>query len=164
MQITKHKAVTIDYTLMQEDGTVIQSTKDKEPLSYIHGATTILAALESALEGRSKGETFTVAIPPEQAYGERDESLVDIVPRGQLQTQTEDLEEIKVGRSFQATTATGKRVLTVLKIDGDAVTIDANHPLAGTTLVFAIAILDVRDATSNEIADGQVHDQSGQNQ
>lgn len=158
MQITKHKAVTLNYTLMQEDGTVIQSSDDKGPLSYVHGLGTIAPGLEAALEGKEMGDTLTVTIPPGEAYGERDESLVDVVPRARFQTK--DLEKIKVGTSFQATTTAGKQVLTIVKVDGDAITVDANHPLAGTILVFAVAILDVRDATHEEIADGHVHDQS----
>lgn len=152
MKVTKHKVVTIDYTLLDEDGTVIESSKGTEPFSYVHGIDRIIPGLQTTLEGKSTGDAFTVAIPPDQAYGERKESLVRVVPRARFKAS----KDLEVGMRFQAPTASGSHIVTAVKIEQDAITVDGNHPLAGAALVFAIAILDVRDATNEELAHGRV--------
>ncbi len=153
MEISKHKVVTISYTLTDDGGAVIESSKGSGPFSYIHGVGATIPGLEDALEGKSTGDTLTVSIPPEQAYGERNESLVQIVPRARFETS----KDLEVGMRFQTSAEAGAPVVTVIQVDGDEITIDGNHPLAGTTLVFAVAVVDVRDATSEEISHGHIH-------
>jgi FKBP-type peptidyl-prolyl cis-trans isomerase SlyD len=157
MAITKDKVVSIDYTLTGENGQVLDSSKGKEPLAYLHGANNIIPGLESALEGKAAGDQLNVSIPPEQAYGTRDERMVQAVPR----TAFQGVADIQPGMQFQAQTQQGARLITVVGVQGDQVTIDANHPLAGATLNFDVKVVDVRDATEQEKSHGHVHGPGG---
>jgi FKBP-type peptidyl-prolyl cis-trans isomerase SlyD len=157
MAITKDKVVSIDYTLTGENGQVLDSSKGKEPLAYLHGANNIIPGLESALEGKAAGDQLNVSIPPEQAYGTRDERMVQAVPR----TAFQGVADIQPGMQFQAQTQQGARLITVVGVEGDQVTIDANHPLAGATLNFDVKVVDVRDATEQEKSHGHVHGPGG---
>jgi len=158
MQIDKHAVVTIDYTLTNEQGEVIDTSKNSQPLAYLHGTGNIIPGLEEALEGKSSGDEVEVSIPPEKAYGEHDEQLKQVVPRDRF----EGVEQLEVGMQFQAQTEGGARIVTISGIDGDDVTVDANHPLAGETLHFEVAVRDVREATADEIEHGHVHDSDTQ--
>lgn len=153
MQVAKHKVVTIDYTLTDGKGAVIGTSQGGEPFSYIHGTGSIIPGLEHALEGKSPGDTVAVSIPPEEAYGERDESLMVVIPRDRFEAAG----GVEVGMQFETVAETGRRVVTVVKVEGDEVTVDANHPLAGATLNFDVTVVDVRDATSVELSHGHVH-------
>ncbi len=153
MQIAKDKVVTIDYTLMDGQGTVLDSSQDDEPLSYIQGAGSIIPGLEAALEGKSIGEALQVTIAPDQAYGERDEALMQTVSRDSF----EGADQLEAGMRFRVQSDSGLQVITVVAVQGDAVTIDGNHPLAGVTLNFDVTIRGVRDATGEELSHGHVH-------
>jgi len=153
MQIAKDKVVTIDYTLTDGQGTVLDSSQDGEPLSYIQGAGSIIPGLEAALEGKSIGEALQVTIAPDQAYGERDESLMQTVSRGSF----EGADQVEVGMRFRVQSDSELQVITVVGVEEDTVTIDGNHPLAGVTLNFDVTIRGVRDATGEELSHGHVH-------
>ncbi|MGH8671789.1 MAG: FKBP-type peptidyl-prolyl cis-trans isomerase [Burkholderiales bacterium] len=153
MQIAKHKVVTIDYTLTDPTETVLDSSAGGAPLSYIHGVGGIIPGLESALEGRSKGDAMAVSIIPEHAYGDRDEALVQKVPRDRFDIGT----ELKVGMRFETPTRDGTRIVTLTDIGDDLITVDGNHPLAVVTLNFAVTVIDVRDATQEELSHGHAH-------
>jgi FKBP-type peptidyl-prolyl cis-trans isomerase SlyD len=153
MQIAKDKVVTIDYTLTDGQGTVLDSSQGGEPLSYIQGAGSIIPGLEAALEGKSIGEALQVTIAPDQAYGERDESLMQTVSRGLF----EGADQVEVGMRFRVQSDSELQVITVVGVEGDTVTIDGNHPLAGVTLNFDVTIRGVRDATGEELSHGHVH-------
>jgi FKBP-type peptidyl-prolyl cis-trans isomerase SlyD len=157
MNISKDKVVSIDYTLTDNGGQVLDSSQGKEPLNYLHGAGNIIPGLESALEGKVQGEKVNVQVPPEQAYGPRDERMVQAVPRSAFQ----GAENIQPGMQFQAQTNAGARIITVVGVQGDQVTIDANHPLAGQTLNFDVDVRGVRDATPEELSHGHVHGPDG---
>lgn len=157
MQIAKNTVVTIDYTLTDDDGDVVDTSQGREPLSYIQGVGSIIPGLESALEGKSTGDSLEVTIPPEQAYGARQDTLVAQVPRDRF----ESADQLQPGMQFQTQTESGIQVITVVGIDGDTVTVDANHPLAGATLNFAVSIVGVRDATTEELEHGHVHGAGG---
>lgn len=157
MAIEKDKVVSIDYTLTGENGQVLDSSQGREPLAYLHGAGNIIPGLENALEGKSEGDQLNVAIPPEEAYGPRDERMVQPVPRAAFQ----GVPEIQPGMQFEAKTNAGPRLITVVGVQGDEVTIDANHPLAGATLNFDVKVVNVRDATSEEKTHGHVHGPGG---
>jgi FKBP-type peptidyl-prolyl cis-trans isomerase SlyD len=157
MNIAKDKVVSIDYTLTDDAGKVLDSSNGREPLAYLHGAGNIIPGLESALEGKGQGDQLNVSIKPADGYGERDDRMVQAVPRssfGGVQT-------IEPGMQFQANTPAGPRVITVVGVQGDQVTVDANHPLAGQTLNFDVKVVDVRDATSTELQHGHVHGPGG---
>ena len=157
MKIEKNKVVSIDYTLTGNDGQVIDSSKGGEPLAYLHGNGNIIAGLEEALEGKSAGEALKVSVPPEKGYGVREQGKVVEVGRDKLK----GADEIKVGMQFQAETPQGAQVFTVASISDSAVTLDANHPLAGSTLNFDVTIRDIREATADEMAHGHVHGPGG---
>jgi FKBP-type peptidyl-prolyl cis-trans isomerase SlyD len=156
MQIQDQKVVSIDYTLTGSDGQVIDSSQGRGPLAYLHGAGNIIPGLEKALTGKSAGDAVNAKIPPGEAYGEKDPQLVQAVPRDRFPAQ-----DIKVGMQFQAQGGGQSRVVTVVNVDPENVTIDANHPLAGQTLNFDVKVVDVRDATQEELAHGHVHGPDG---
>ena len=157
MDIGKDKVVTIDYTLTGEQGQVLDTSSGREPLSYLHGAGNIIPGLEEALEGKTPGEQIKVSIPPAHAYGDRNEEMVQVVPRAAVSGAP----NIAPGMQFQANTSAGPRIITIRDVQGDNVTIDANHPLAGATLNFDVNVKDVRDATPEELACGHVHGPGG---
>ena len=157
MQIAKDKVVSIDYTLTGDQGKVLDSSQGREPLAYLHGNQNIIPGLESALDGKSQGDALKVTIAPEQAYGQHDPKMVQVVPRTAFQAAP----TITPGMQFQGNTNQGPRVITVTKVEGDNVTIDANHPLAGQTLNFDVKVVGVRDATAEELSHGHVHGAGG---
>lgn len=157
MQIAKHSVVTIDYTLTSPDGQVLDTSRGRQPLTYLHGVGGIIPGLEAALAGKSAGESVNVTIPPEQGYGQKDPRMVQAVPRSAFQ----GVSDIQPGMQFQAQSPQGARVVTVVKVTDDEVTVDANHPLAGMELKFDVDVKDVRAATPEEISHGHVHGPGG---
>lgn len=155
MIISKGKAVFVDYVL-SEGGDVLESTQGHEPFNYIHGHNGIIAGLEKALEGKQKGDAFSVTIPPEEAYGERLDGMTQEVSKSMFGDN-----DVAVGLQFHAQTNHGTQVVTVTAVDGDTVTIDGNHPMAGRTLTFELTVKDVRDATESEIEHGHIHGEGG---
>lgn len=153
MQITKNKVASIHYTLRDNEGTVIDSSEGRDPLHYLHGAGNLIAGMEEGLEGKSKGDKLNLKISPAKGYGEKDETLVQKVPRTAFGDQ-----EIKPGMRF-STNQGG--VVTVTHVGIDGVTVDANHPLAGVELNFAVEVMDVREASKEEITHGHVHGPGG---
>src|SRR4051794_1061615 len=125
MEIAKDRIVSIDYTLTSDQGQVLDSSNGREPLAYLHGAGNIIPGLETALEGKAQGDQLNVSIPPENAYGAKDPKMVQAVPRSAFQ----GVQNIQPGMQFQANTPAGARIITVVGVQGDQVTIDANHPL-----------------------------------
>jgi FKBP-type peptidyl-prolyl cis-trans isomerase SlyD len=156
MQIADLTVVTIDYTLTDQDGDELDTSRGGEPLTYLHGAGHIIPGLERALAGRSGGDELTVTIAPEDAYGLPDEDLVQQLPRANFPPG-----EIVAGSQFRADGHDGPQVVTVVAVDEASVTIDANHPLAGRTLTFAVAVRNVRAATAEERKHGHVHGPGG---
>lgn len=158
MKIEKDSVVSIDYTLTDERGEVLDSSKDHgQPLSYIHGAGNIIPGLESKLEGKSAGEQLKVSVAPEDGYGIRDEKHVAKVNRDQFK----GVEDLEVGMQFRTEGGGHSQVVTVTAIEKDSVTVDANHPLAGRTLNFDVSIVSVRKATPDELSHGHVHGPGG---
>ncbi len=157
MPITSNKVVQIHYKLTNANGELLDSSEGREPLAYLQGAGNIIPGLEKALEGKDVGDQFTVTIPPEEAYGERNEALIQVIPREAFV----DVEEIKPGMQFQAQMGDHPQIIVVTKVEGDNITIDANHPLAGEALTFDVSVADVRDATEEELAHGHVHGAGG---
>ena len=157
MLITANKVVTIDYTLTDDRGQVIDSSSGREPLAYLHGCSNIIPGLENALEGKKKGDSLKVSIAPAEGYGEREEDMIQSVPRNMF----ENPEQIEVGMQFQSVSEEGMRLVTVVEVAKETVTIDANHPLAGETLNFDVTVTDVRDASEEELEHGHVHGPDG---
>jgi FKBP-type peptidyl-prolyl cis-trans isomerase SlyD len=157
VDISADRVVTIHYTLKNDSGAVLDSSSGGEPLAYIQGHGNLVAGLEKALEGKQNGATLAVVIPPADGYGERDEALIQRVPKRSLQGSG----EIKKGMQFQARTEDGMRLFTVMAVVGDMVTLDGNHPLADQTLHFDVEVVGVREATSEELEHGHVHGAGG---
>ncbi|SDD15915.1 FKBP-type peptidyl-prolyl cis-trans isomerase [Aquimonas voraii] len=157
MQIADRCVVSFHYTLTNDAGDVLDSSSGREPLSYLHGAGNIVPGLESALEGREAGDSFKVSVAPEEGYGVHHEGLVQQVPRAAFA----GVDEVQIGMEFHAQGPQGPLAVTVTAVDGDTVTIDGNHPLAGQTLHFAIEVTGVRQATLEESLHGHVHGPGG---
>ena len=154
LPIENDRVVSIHYTLTSDDGEVIDSSAGKDPLNYLHGAGNIIAGLEAALTGRVTGDTLQVTVAPEEAYGLHDPSLLQTLPREAFG----GIDSIEAGMVFQAQGPHGQvQHVTVTAVEGDAITIDGNHALAGKVLHFAVTIEAVRDATAEELDHGHVH-------
>ena len=160
MLIGSEKVVLIHYTLTDDSGQVLDSSSGRDPLAYLHGKGNIIPGLEKALEGKQAGDKLNVAVQPAEGYGERDERLVQDVPREAF----ENVDEVNPGMQFQAQNEQGQaRVVTVTKVADDLITIDANHPLAGTNLNFDVEVTEVREPTAEELEHGHVHGPGGHN-
>ena len=153
MQIAENTAVSIHYTLTNDQGEVLDSSKGGDVLVYLHGSGNIISGLEAALVGKKVGDKFNVRIEPKDAYGEVADDMVQIISKDMF----EGIDQIEVGMQFHADVSYGSGVVTVVNIDGDNVTIDGNHPLAGEALTFDVEIIDVRPATTEELDHGHVH-------
>ena len=158
MLIAANKAVSIDYTLTNDAGEVIDSSAGGAPLVYLQGAGNIIPGLEKALEGKAVGDELTVAVEPEDAYGEYAAELVSTLSRSMF----EGVDELEVGMQFHASAPDGQmQIVTIRDLDGDAVTVDGNHPVAGQRLNFQVKNINIRDASQEEIAHGHVHGEGG---
>lgn len=153
MNIAKDKVVTLHYTLRDKEGTVLDTSNGDDPLLYIHGNGFLIPGLERELDGKSPGCELKTTVNPEDGYGNYDDSLVFTVSRDEFPKG----EEIETGMQFHASSDEGDQVLTVKAVKGDTITLDANHPLAGETLNFEVTVVDVRDATKEELEHGHVH-------
>lgn len=156
MQIEAQKVVSFDYELMNAEGQKIDSSEGREPLTYLHGAGAIIPGLEQALDGKSTGDHFEVTVPPTDAYGERDDRLMQSVPLEQFGE-----EKVEPGMQFRSNTPSGAMVFTVVSVDDGSATLDGNHPLAGETLQFDITVKEVREATAEELEHGHAHGPGG---
>ncbi len=156
MQIAQQKVVTIDYTLTDDQGAVIDQSEGGQ-FTYLHGASNIIPGLEKALEGKSAGDAVQVKVSPDEGYGERNDALTQQVPKAMFGDH-----EPEAGQQFHAQTPQGQTmVVTVTGVEGDDVTIDGNHPLAGVNLNFDVKVIDVREATEEELSHGHVHGPDG---
>jgi len=156
--IDEHRIVLMHYQLDNGFGELIDSSRGGLPMTYMHNAGALLPSLEREMTGRQKGDEFDLAIYPEDGYGYRDEELVSKLPRSAFA----DVGELHVGMRVRGSgpkQGTDKQnddpttLFTVLFIDEEEVTVDANHPLAGQVLHFRIAVVDVREPTEQEFLD-----------
>jgi len=157
MNIENDKVVSIAYTLKNKQDEVLDSSAGNPPLTYLQGHQNIIPGLEQQLSGKTIGDKVNAVVQPEDAYGVTDQALVETVSIEHFPNK----EAVQTGAQFQVDGQGGTRIATVTKVDGDNVTIDLNHPLAGETLFFDVEIKDVRDATADELAHGHVHGAGG---
>ncbi len=153
MNISDDKVVLMHYTLKNDQGEVIDSSVGGDPLAYLHGHSNIIPGLEKAMANKAVGDILDVLVKPHDGYGIRDEELMQTVDR-KIFGDTPDL---VVGMQFQARSQEATMMVTVTEIDGDFIAVDGNHPLAGETLNFHVQVMDVRDATAEELALGHPH-------
>ena len=147
MKIADDCLVTLEYTLKDDNQEILDSSEQMGPLDYVHGYRQLIPGLEKALQGREAGESFSLTVAPQQAYGEIDPRAVFEVSRAQFPPDT----QLEVGMEFE----TSGHHVVITAIDDDIITLDANHPLAGKTLHFDIKIAGVRDATPEELEEVQ---------
>lgn len=152
--IGNNTVVSVKYTLTNDAGEVLDRSEDSQPMNYLHGAGNIIPGLEKAMVGKGQGDAFQVRVEPAEAYGDVDPEGMKIIERKAF----EGVESIEPGMAFeaQAPDGTSKRIF-IKKVEGDQVTIDTNHPLAGVPLNFDIEIMSVREATEEERSHGHVH-------
>jgi len=157
MTIAENKVVTIEYTLKNDEGEVLDTSEGHQPMVYLHGGQNIIPGLENALTGKVVGDNLSVRITPEDAYGERDDSMKQEVSRDMFGD-----EDVEVGMQYHAEGPEGDMlVVTVIAASDTHVTVDGNHPLAGVFLNFDVEIKDIRDASSEELEHGHVHGEGG---
>jgi len=145
-----------EYKLKEKEGNMLDTSKGRSPLPFIQGVGNIIPGLEKAIEGKEKGDVFTAVIEPAEAYGEYQDAAVHIVPASGFQANEE--ESLQEGMQVQVETNNGPAIAMVTKIEGDNVTLDLNHPLAGATLHSEVEVADIRDASQEELDHGHVHE------
>lgn len=157
MLIAENCVVSIHYELTNDAGEVLDASTEGEPLTYLHGAHNIIPGLENQLAGKQAGDQLKVTVQPQDGYGEHSPNLVQEVPRSAFP----EPDELEVGMRFNAQSENGVMSVVISQVGADTVTVDANHPLAGQVLHFAVTIDDVRTASAEELAHGHVHGPHG---
>ena len=157
MKVAKNKVVSIHYTLTSDKGEILDTSEGKSPLAYIHGTGQLIPGLEKELESKEANDEVKAVVAPEDAYGVYNHDQVFVVGKDGFQGE----EELTVGLQVQVDTGQGQAVGIVTKIEGENVTLDLNHPLAGQILHFEVKITDVRDATPEELSHGHAHGEGG---
>ena len=157
MIIESNKVVRFHYTLTDEDGKEIESSRERDPMIYLHGANNIVVGLEEALDGRSVGDTLQVTVPPEKGYGVRNEENIQRISAKHFKNPR----KFQPGQMLMLRTREGPVQVTVVKVGRFNIDVDANHPLAGQTLEFDVEVVEIRDATAEEKAHGHAHGPGG---
>jgi len=158
MQVADNAVVGIEYTLKDSEGEVLDTSEGRGPLAYVHGKGGIIPGLQEALAGHSVGDELEVVVPPEKAYGQRNDQLLNRVPKEAFGGKL----EFELGLQFPVQDQNGQmRMVTLVHIEDDAVVLDANHPLAGLELTFQVKIVEVREATAEELEHGHAHGPGG---
>lgn len=158
MQISHEKVAAIHYTLRDNNGKVLDSSEGKDPLYYLHGFGNLIPGMEEGLEGKAVGDKFEIKVSPEKGYGVRNDAAIQAVPREAFGDAV-----VNVGMQFRAGNENGQYIVTVVEVGEETVTVDGNHPLAGVELHFNVEVMEVRDASAEEIAHGHVHGPHGHN-
>ena len=156
MKIEQDKVAQIEYTLKDHNGEVMDASNG-QPLAYLHGHHNLIPGLEKELTGKAVGDKFTVTVEAAEAYGEINPGLIQQVPSNLFQ----GVETLEVGMRFEAQSDQGVQSVEIKAIDGDQVTVDANHPLAGHDLTFDIEVVGIRDAAAEELEHGHAHGAGG---
>ena len=157
MIIEDKKVVSFHYELTNQEGEQLESSRDKEPMTYLHGANNIIPGLEKAMMGKSAGDKFQITVEPAEAYGERKEANIQRISAKHFK----NLRKLAPGQVVGLQTKQGPVQVTVVKIGRFNVDVDANHPLAGQALTFDVEVTGVRDASEDETAHGHVHGAGG---
>ncbi|MBT3197616.1 MAG: peptidylprolyl isomerase [Gammaproteobacteria bacterium] len=152
MKVCQDRVVTIEYKMVDKEGTIIDSTDNSDPLSFIQGRATVFPAIEAQVEGRQPGERFTFSLDPKESYGERDESKVQSIPRSQFNMEG----EIRVGMQFYTQKNERDLPVTVTAHNDQEITVDGNHPLAGADINVDLVIVNVREAVEAELESGEI--------
>ena len=155
MKIADKHVVEFNYTLTDNDGNVIDTSEGRGPLPYIHGMKNIVPGLEKELTGKNVGDKLKVKVTPAEGYGERNDQMVQAVPRDQFG----DVDKVDIVMNFQVQDQNGQGlIVTVVELRDDEVVLDGNHPLAGVDLNFDVEIMSIREATEQELSHGHIHE------
>jgi FKBP-type peptidyl-prolyl cis-trans isomerase SlyD len=157
MKITENKVAEFHYTLTDQQGQQLDSSRERGPMAYLHGAGNIIPGLEKAMEGRQAGDEFSITVPPEEAYGAGTEANIQRIPLKRLGGGPKP----RPGQVLTLQTHQGPVQVTVVKVGRFNVDVDANHPLAGQALTFDVEVVSVRDATGEEVGHGHAHGPGG---
>ena len=153
--IGEKSVVSVHYKLSDDSGKVLDSSEGRDPLAYLHGAGNIVPGLEKALTGKIAGDSLQVKVEPAEGYGEINPEGLKVIEKSAF----EGVESVEAGMAFEAKAPDGTaQQIIVKKVEGEEVTIDMNHPLAGVTLNFDITIVSVREATKEELEHGHTHE------
>ncbi len=153
MKITKHSAVSVHYRLTDANGDVIEDSFSSEPLHYLHGTQGMIPGLEAELEGKSVNDKIDVLVKAKDGYGEHNEALTQEVPIDAFG----DVEDLVPGMRFIAETENGEMPVRITEIKDETVIVDGNHPLSGQDLHFHVEVLEIREATEEELSHGHIH-------
>jgi FKBP-type peptidyl-prolyl cis-trans isomerase SlyD len=157
MKIAKNNVVVMHYAVSDSEGTLIDSSYEDKPMAIIQGTGYLIPGLDDALIDHEAGDKFEVAVACEDAYGERHDDYVQTVPREALA----GVDELSLGTQLRATTDDGEQTVIVIDVQDDEITVDGNHPLSGLDLSFDVEIIEVREATADELEHGHVHNEDG---
>ncbi len=157
MKIETNKVVKMHYSVMDSEETLIDSSYDHKPLEFIHGNGFLVPGLEKALDDKVVGDKFIADVAAVDGYGEREDGFVQTIP----QEMFAGIEDLDVGMQLRAQTDEGEQTVIVIGMEDDMITVDGNHPLAGIDLKFEVEIIEIRDATEEELAHGHVHAEGG---
>ncbi|MDQ8204443.1 peptidylprolyl isomerase [Pelagicoccus sp. SDUM812003] len=154
--MSTQQVISFNYTLRNKAGEILDQSPDGRPLEFLSGAGFLIEGLEENLLEMNAGDKGEVLVRPEKGYGFRDEAQIDVVSLSQL-----PVDEVKVGDYFQAGPDRHAPVVRVVKVEGENVTLDANHPLAGEDLFFTVDVVSKREASEEELAHGHAHSSEG---
>lgn len=157
MAIEDRKVVSFHYSLTNDKGEQLESSREQQPLVYLHGYRNIIPGLENAMAGKDVGDTFKVTVEPAEAYGERNPNSVQRISAKHFP----DPRKLSPGQMVSLQTKQGNIQAVIVKVGRFNVDVDTNHPLAGQTLTFDVEITDIRDASEEEVAHGHVHGPGG---
>ena len=150
MEIADRRIATFHFTMFDQDGRQLTTTRGQDPLVHMYGTGGIVAGLEKSLAGRQAGDKFEISVPPEQGFGMHHPELVQTLPRSMFNGARSP----EVGERLLAQTARGPLDVVVTGVEGDTITVDGNHPLAGKTFKIDVEVVDVRVPTAQELQFG----------
>jgi len=156
MKIEKDRVVRFHYSVAEAGQEPVETSRDREPLAILFGHGNIIPGLEKAMDGREAGETFKADVTAADAYGERRDGMSQRVPKKHFGDQ-----KLAPGMQVVLNTSFGPRAVTIEKVGMSVVDVDLNHPMAGKDLQFDIEIIEVREASAEEVEHGHVHGDGG---
>ncbi len=146
MKISSGSVVSIHYTLTDDQGQVVDTSQGQDPLQYEHGSGNIIPGLEKALDGHASGDNVQVTVEPEEAYGQRNEEMIQSVS---METFA-NVDKVETGMQFRVETEKGPMVVQVKDVQDETVVLDFNHPLAGERLHFDVEVMDVNESDGED--------------
>lgn len=138
-QATAGNTVRVHYTGRLNDGTVFDSSQGRDPLEFTLGEGQVIPGFDEAVAGMAVGDSATVTIEPENAYGEHRDEMVQAVPRSEIPSDI----DLDIGMQLKASGPAGEMIVTVIELSDESVTLDANHPLAGKALTFDLELVEI---------------------